>query len=227
MRNLFARLASRDVARLSLRDRAAALKASAARVIRRKPAGVAEVHPDAALLAAAERARPFIKKETMLEAEFRRLDAITDDLAVQRFGVRPDPRDDWEGMQAYDEKREALRVETGRQAAWAVMSENSQAVWDLLGPFAELPTQTVEGAAAKTLLVASELWDGETVAREIAALLLSAPAACGVVRAPADPVLAAIARYQTVPGCLGRLGRLLRPDQGSGLGRYGWPWRRG
>lgn len=39
MRNPFARLAKRDTARPSLRERAAFLKASAARVIRRKPAG--------------------------------------------------------------------------------------------------------------------------------------------------------------------------------------------
>ncbi|MCJ2045595.1 hypothetical protein MKK58_13780 [Methylobacterium sp. J-078] len=41
MRNPFARLAKRDTARPSLRERAASLKASAARVIRRKPANAA------------------------------------------------------------------------------------------------------------------------------------------------------------------------------------------
>ncbi|KQP67677.1 hypothetical protein ASF41_21665 [Methylobacterium sp. Leaf111] len=43
MRNPFARLATRDTARPSLRDRAAALKASASRVIRRKPVDAAPV----------------------------------------------------------------------------------------------------------------------------------------------------------------------------------------
>ncbi|KQP81111.1 hypothetical protein ASF60_22340 [Methylobacterium sp. Leaf113] len=45
MRNSFARLATRDTARPSLRERAASLKASASRVIRRKPADAAPAAP--------------------------------------------------------------------------------------------------------------------------------------------------------------------------------------
>ena len=41
MRNPFARLAKRDTARPSLRERAASLKASASRVMRRKPVDAA------------------------------------------------------------------------------------------------------------------------------------------------------------------------------------------
>jgi hypothetical protein len=55
MRNPFTRLALRDTARPSLRDRAAALKASASRVIRRKPVDAGAAMPDvtpSALLAA-------------------------------------------------------------------------------------------------------------------------------------------------------------------------------
>ncbi|MCK2056942.1 hypothetical protein [Methylobacterium sp. 37f] len=51
MRNSFARLATRDTARPSLRERAASLKASASRVIRRKPADTAAAAPAAALAA--------------------------------------------------------------------------------------------------------------------------------------------------------------------------------
>ena len=51
MRNPFARLAKRDIARPLLRERAAALKASAARVIRRKSVDAAPAAPDAALAA--------------------------------------------------------------------------------------------------------------------------------------------------------------------------------
>ena len=51
MRNPFARLAKRDVARPSLRERAASLKASAPRVMRRKPVDTAPAAPDPALAA--------------------------------------------------------------------------------------------------------------------------------------------------------------------------------
>jgi len=174
MRNPFARLAKRDTARPSLRDRAAALKVSAASVIRRKPI-VAEDHPDAALLAAADMARPFIAREGELEAECERMSALTDQLAVERFGPRPDPRTDLEGMKAYDEKLETLRHETGRNAAWAAMANNNGAIWDLLGPFTDQPAKTLEGAAAKAALAASNLWDADYVAREVAALFYGCP----------------------------------------------------
>ncbi|WP_264051633.1 hypothetical protein [Methylobacterium flocculans] len=51
MRNPFARLARSNTARPSLRECAASLKASASRVIRRKPVDAAPVAPDAALAA--------------------------------------------------------------------------------------------------------------------------------------------------------------------------------
>ena len=51
MRNPFTRLAKRDAARPSLRERAASLKASASRVIRRKPVDAAPIAPGAALAA--------------------------------------------------------------------------------------------------------------------------------------------------------------------------------
>jgi hypothetical protein len=54
MRNPFARLATRDAARPSLRDRAAALKASASRVIRRKAVDAASAAPVAAAVSAAD-----------------------------------------------------------------------------------------------------------------------------------------------------------------------------
>ncbi|KQQ37531.1 hypothetical protein ASF58_23470 [Methylobacterium sp. Leaf125] len=176
MRNPFARLARPDAARPSLRDRAAALKASASRVIRRKPVNAIEAHPDACLLAAANQARPFLAREAALEAEFQRADALADALAVERFGPRPDPRTDWDGMQAFDIKREAVRDEAGRSAAYQAMAENNDAIWALLGPFAEIPAQTLEGVAAKSALAASDLWDADGIAREMAALFYGWPA---------------------------------------------------
>ena len=170
MRNPFARLARPDAARPSLRDRAAALKASASRVIRRKPMNAIEAHPDACLLAAANQARPFLAREAAIEAEFLRADALADALAVERFGPRPDPRTDWDGMQAFDIKRDAVRDEVGRSAAYQAMSENSDAIWALLGPFAETPAQTLEGVAAKSALAASDLWDADCIVREMAVL---------------------------------------------------------
>ena len=171
MRNPFARLARSDTARPSLRDRAAALKASASRVIRRKPVDTTEANPDASLLAAANQARPFIAKEEALEVEFRRTDAIADALAVERFGPRADPRTDWDGMHAYDKKRDVVRDEAGRTAAYQAMADNSDAIWALLGQFAEIPAQTLEGVAAKSTLAASDLWDADRIVIEMAALL--------------------------------------------------------
>jgi hypothetical protein len=51
MRNPFARLAKSDTLRPSLRKRAASLKASASRVIRRKPAAASPAIPAVALAA--------------------------------------------------------------------------------------------------------------------------------------------------------------------------------
>jgi hypothetical protein len=56
------------------------------------------------------------------------------------------------------------------------MADNSDAIWALLGPFAEIPAQTLEGVAAKSALATSDLWDADRIVNEMAALFYGCPA---------------------------------------------------
>lgn len=90
MRNPFARLAHRDTARRSLRERATSLKASASRVIRRKPVDAAPAAPVAATLPAADPILAAI-------AETRRLTAArakASDLPQPAGSIDPLPEQD-------------------------------------------------------------------------------------------------------------------------------------
>lgn len=151
----------------SLADRAAATRASASHAIGN---GRATRHPDAALLAAAERARPLIAQIPALVAEFQRLNKLSSVIAEEKLGPYPYWRTSPKDAKAYDEKESIIQAETGRHAAWKAMSDNDTAIWRILSRYKNRPARTLEGAAAKTILAALDLWDPEEAVLEIATL---------------------------------------------------------
>jgi hypothetical protein len=180
MRNPFARLAKRDAVRPSLRERAAILKASASRVIRRKPAGSAVEYADSQEVPISQdpdAITGLIARSPLLDQA-----AVTADAELLALGREFDAlHAEWLlaciASQAAEEKAAVISSDLERRKGWTAREINEASlaqpgvteameagyamnvrIEKVMTSIRALPAQTLDGLAVKARTAIPGIW---------------------------------------------------------------------